>query len=136
MSEENWLSRAEKETHRFISQAWEKKIKNKSVFPTQASWKGGQLQMSPCPQDGASPSVTAQTLPPTPASAEESKVKLNPIISSNGSTTPLTTELHLKSPSFLLKKKKTKHHRSLGISGERDGEKIPVPRATGGSFNE
>lgn len=72
MSEENWLSRAG--ASQVYSQPWEKQ----NVFPKPGRLEQGQLQMSPCPQDGATTSVTA--LPPPPGLGEEPKVKLNPII--------------------------------------------------------
>lgn len=106
MSEENWLSSAgiEKEPLTGLFPTMERKC-----FPKPAILgKQGRLQMSPWPQDGASPSVTA---PPTPTPAlakpprEEPKVKLNPIISCAPTAAPPSHRTRFKV--FLVFVKKT-----------------------------
>lgn len=64
VSEGSWLSRAGIERGGASQDYSQPRKKKKSVFPSRE--KQEQLQMSPCPQDGASPSVTATNTNPSP----------------------------------------------------------------------
>lgn len=97
VSEENWLSRAEREKTRLTG-----------LFPSMEKIKIKVFSQPRHPgKVGPAANVTTgwcQSLRDSTSSVpcEESKLKLNPIISSNGSTS-LNRELDLKSPWFLFK---------------------------------